>query len=130
MKAPSTVRTPSNWVISAHTPMITRIMVTTGNSLRKLSLAQRMAENTSQRPAVKQKSKKQHHAADGLGQAHEIDAALHPPPAPAMPKVMAMITHPHRVFHDGGGDDDLAEIAAHEIHFPHHHGHDLDRGNG
>ena len=39
--------------------------------------------------------------------------------------------HPaHRVFHDGGGDDDLAQIAAHEIHLPHHHGHDLDGRDG
>ena len=33
------------------------------------------------------------------------------------------------VLEDRGGNDDLADVAAHEIHLAHHHRHDLDRGD-
>ena len=110
--------------------MITRMAVITGKSLRKLSLTQRMLEKTSQRPAVKQKSRNSatpptvsarpaslrfaYHCRAGPGDA-ESDGDDHPAAG---------------VLHDGGGDDHLAQIAPHEIHFPDHHGHDLDGGNG
>ena len=34
---------------------------------------------------------------------------------------------PDRVVDDRGGNDDLAQVAAHEFHLAHDHGHDLDR---
>ena len=40
-------------VVSAIAPMITRMVVITGNSLSNVSLAQRIAQNTSRRPMVK-----------------------------------------------------------------------------
>ena len=51
-KAPSTVCTPMKCVISA-IPMITRMVVITGNSLSKLSLVQRIRKKTMRRPMVK-----------------------------------------------------------------------------
>src|SRR3569833_768277 len=98
MKAPSTVRTPRSWVISAKTAMMTRITVMTGKSLRKVSLAQRMAVNTSQRPAVKQKPRNSATPATVLPMfflswsalVWLLPLAL----APVMPKMIAMITQP------------------------------------
>ena len=92
MKAPSTVRTPSNWVIPAKQAMITRMVVTTGKSLRKLSLTQRMAEKTSQRPTVKQKIRNSATPPTVLATFSRSKPCC--PPAPTMPKVMAMITQP------------------------------------
>ena len=52
-KAPSTVCTPIALVISAITPMMIRIVVMTGRSLTRLSLAQRINSATTRRPIVK-----------------------------------------------------------------------------
>jgi len=44
--------------MSAIVPMMTRIAVTTGTSLTKLSLVQRMMLNTTRRPSVKLATRK------------------------------------------------------------------------
>ena len=51
--APSTVWTPIACVISAITPITIRIVVITGRSLTRLSLAQRISNATARRPIVK-----------------------------------------------------------------------------
>ena len=56
--APSTVCTPIRCVMSAIVPMMTRIAVTTGTSLTKLSLVRRMMLNTRRRPSVKLAARK------------------------------------------------------------------------
>jgi hypothetical protein len=50
-------------------------------------------------------------------------------PDEASPNEIAMMTHPAGVLEDRGSNDDLADVAAHEIHLAHHHRHDLDRGD-
>ena len=77
--------------------MITRMAVTTAKSLRKLSFTRRITEKTSQRPAVKQKARNRATPATVLPRPNQSTPPGPLPwlPAPAMPKVMAMITQPH-----------------------------------
>jgi hypothetical protein len=50
-------------------------------------------------------------------------------PDDAKPNATAMMIHPAESLEDGGSHDDLADVAAHEVHLAHHHGDDLDRGD-
>ncbi len=121
-KAPSTVLTPISCVISAIPIMMRRIMVMTGKSLAKLSLAQRIRLKTMRRPTVRLAT---------------MNSAV---PTTARPTVHRSTRARRRqaqrdgdddpadgVLEDRRSDDDLAEIAAHEIHLAHHHGDDLHR---
>jgi len=76
-------------VISAITPMMTRIMVMTAYSLRKTSLVQRMRVNTMRRPSVKLNTMKT--ATAVTVPSSDSTSTL---PCVAMPKVTAIISQP------------------------------------
>ena len=88
-KAPSTVCTPIALVISAITPVATRIAVMTGSSLMNLSFAQRMSRNTRRRPMVKLRTRKI--AVPSRLWASEARSI---PPCSASPKVTDMMIQP------------------------------------
>ena len=123
-KAPSTVCTPIMSVVSAITPMITRIAVMTANSLTKVSLTQRIASDTSRRPMVRLNAMNASVPIDALGDAQRIDVALqreaedHRDDDPA-----------DGVVEDRRAEDHLADVAAQEVHLAHHRRHDLHRGD-
>ena len=124
MKAPSTVWTPMKCVVSAIAPMMTRIIVMTGKSLSKLSLAQRIRKNTTRRPIVKLAIRNTAVPRSACAHAHQVDLAClgeaegdgDDDPA-------------DRVFADRRRHDDLSEIAARETHLAHDRRDDLDRGD-
>ncbi len=68
MKAPRTVRTPRSWVISAIPPMITRMAVITGNSLRKCVIDPADDREDQPAPYGEAEDQKQRHAAHALDQ--------------------------------------------------------------
>ena len=123
-KAPSTVCTPIAWVISAITPMITRMVVITANSLARLSLAQRMASATARRPTVRLTARK-----TAVPITLFATLARSMPPDCARLNVIAMMIQPIVSSTIADGDDHLAEVAAGEVHLAHDRGDDLDRGD-
>ena len=88
-KAPSTVLTPISCVISAIAIMITRMMVMTGNSLWKLSLAQRIRLNTMRRPKVRLTA--MNAAVPSTARPSDQRSTV---PAEARPSATAMMTQP------------------------------------
>ncbi len=124
MKAPSTVWTPIALVVNAISPVITRMVVMTGSSLTKRSLAQRISRKTICRPTVKLTPRNRAVPARLWPSDHRSIA-----PCDASPKTTDMMIQPDRVVDDRGGDDDLADGAAQKADLAHHHRHDLDRGD-
>ena len=121
-KAPSTVWTPIAWVISAMTPITTRIVVMTGTSLTRLSLAQRIKRNTRRRPIVKLAARNKQRAEDALRERTQFDGAV-----PGEAEDDREDDPAERIVDDRGGHDDLAERAPHEVHLADRHRDDLDR---
>ena len=111
-------------VVSAISPMITRIAVMTANSLTNVSLTQRIASDTSRRPMVRLNAMKASVPMTLLATLQRIDVALqgeaedHRDDDPA-----------DGVVDDGGAEDDLADGAAQEVHLAHHGRDDLHRGD-
>ena len=87
--APNTVWTPMKCVVRAITPMMTMIAVTTGTSLTKLSLVQRIAANTIRRPKVRLSTRNSSVPSTLPAKAERSTA-----PCEASPKVIAMMIQP------------------------------------
>ena len=96
----------------------------TGNSLAKLSLAQRISQNTTRRPMVRLTARNTACRERRTSTERSVDRAGRGEPERDRDDDPA-----DGVLEDGGGDDDLADVAAHEIHLAHDHRDDLDRGD-
>ena len=81
--------TPIASVISAISPITTRIAVMTGTSLTKLSLAQRISRKTSRRPIVKLSARN-----SAVPKTLCASEARSTPPCSASPKVTDMMIQP------------------------------------
>ena len=121
-KAPSTVCTPIRWVISAMPPIKSRITVMTAASLTRWSLVQRISLNTSRRPMVKLTPRKTSVPSTAFATDSTIEAAVR-----GQAEDDGDDDPADGVVDDRRSDDDLADIAAHEVHLAHDHGDDLDR---
>jgi hypothetical protein len=104
--------------------MMTRIVVITGKSLSKLSLVHRIREKHEAAADGEARDQEHEGAQNRPADVNEVDAA-------GLRQAQRNgDDHPaDRILADRRGDDDLPEVAAGESHFPHHRGHDLDRGD-
>ena len=121
-KAPSAVCTPISSVVSAMPSMTTRMAVITGTSIVMWSLTHTISRATSRRPIVRLKTRKR-----------AVSARLAPTVA-QIHRALGGDARDHRdddpgdgVVEDGGGQDQLADVAADDADLHQGHGDDLDR---
>ena len=123
-KAPSAVCTPISSVVSAMPSMTTRMAVITGTSIVMWSLTQTISRATSRRPIVRLTARNRAVSGEARADGGEIDRALggdacdHCDDDPG-----------DGVVEDGGGEDQLADVATDDADLHQGHGDDLDRGD-
>ena len=105
--------------------MITRMVVITGKSLSKLSLVHLIRNETNRRPTVKLATRKMAVPIKLARHAGKVDMSCRGEAERDGDDDPA-----DRVLEDGGGDDNLSEIAAIELHLTHDDRDDLNGRDG
>ena len=124
-KAPSAVCTPIRSVVSAIDSMTIRMAVITGTSIVMLSLHHTMMRATSAAAHGEADGEKQRRDRQARADVAEVDRAVG-----GDARDDGDDDPGQRVVEDGGGQDELAEIAPDGADLHQHHGHDLDRRDG